>query len=109
MTGRKMDAIKASNNALSVAFEMATNCEVVEGRTLCNWGEAFKSIVGNGTASIIDDLDEARQGLALLMRQQAGMDHVEFTDQQVHAVTVWKVEADYLTAKVREKPQLHTH
>lgn len=108
-TGRKMDAVKAAGNALPVAFEMATDCEVVEGRTLCNWGEAFKSIVGNGTASIIDDLDEARQGLALLMRQQAGMEHVEFTDQQVCAVTVWKVEADYFTAKVREKPQLHTH
>jgi nitroimidazol reductase NimA-like FMN-containing flavoprotein (pyridoxamine 5'-phosphate oxidase superfamily) len=104
-----MDAVKAANNALPVAFEMATDCEVVEGRTLCNWGEAFKSIVGNGTASIIDDLDEARQGLALLMKQQAGMEHAEFTDQQVRAVTVWKVEADYLTAKVREKPQLHTH
>ena len=96
-------------NALPVAFEMATDCEVVEGRTLCSWGEAFKSIVGNGTASIIDNLDEARQGLALLMKQQAGMEHVEFTDQQVHAVTVWKVEADYLTAKVREKPQPHMH
>ena len=84
-------------------------CEVVEGRTLCNWGEAFKSIVGNGTASIIDNLDEARQGLALLMKQQAGMEHVEFTDQQVRAVTVWKVEADYFTAKVREKPQPHMH
>lgn len=60
-TGRKMDAVKAANNALPMAFEMATDCEVVEGRTLCNWGEAFKSIVGNGTASIIDDLDEARQ------------------------------------------------
>ena len=77
-TGRKMDAVKAANNALPVAFEMATDCEVVEGRTLCNWGEAFKSIVGNGTASIIDDLDEARQGLALLMKQQAGMEHAEF-------------------------------
>lgn len=108
-TGRKMDAVKAAGNALPVAFEMATDCEVVEGRTLCNWGEAFKSIVGNGTASIIDNLDEARQGLALLMKQQAGMEHVEFTDQQVRAVTVWKVEADYFTAKVREKPQLHTH
>lgn len=107
--GRKMDAVRVANNALSVAFEMATDCEVVEGRTLCNWGEAFKSIVGNGTASIIDDLDEARQGLALLMRQQAGMEHVEFTDQQVRAVTVWKVKADYFTAKVREKPQPHTH
>ena len=25
------------------------------------------------------------------------------------AVTVWKVEADYFTAKVREKPQPHMH
>lgn len=58
-TGRKMDAVKAAGNALPVAFEMATDCEVVEGRTLCNWGEAFKSIVGNGIASIIDNLDEA--------------------------------------------------
>ena len=73
-TGRKMDAVKAAGNALPVAFEMATDCEVVEGRTLCSWGEAFKSIVGNGTASIIDNLDEARQGLALLMKQQAGME-----------------------------------
>ena len=107
--GRKLDAIRAAGNALDVAFSMETDCEVIAGRTPCNWGEAFKSIVGNGTASIIDDLDEARQGLALLMKQQAGMEHAEFTDQQVRAVTVWKVEADYLTAKVREKPPLHTH
>ena len=110
---QQIDAIIATCKIVSLAytdaFEMATDCEVVEGRTLCNWGEAFKSIVGNGTASIIDDLDEARQGLALLMKQQAGMEHAEFTDQQVRAVTVWKVEADYLTAKVREKPQPHTH
>ena len=108
--GRKLDAIRAAaGGRLPVAFTMQTDCEVVAGRTTCNWGEVFKSIVGNGTASIIDDLDEARQGLALLMKQQAGMEHAEFTDQQVRAVTVWKVEADYLTAKVREKPQLHTH
>ena len=108
--GRKLDAIRAAaGGRLPVAFTMQTDCEVVAGRTTCNWGEAFKSIVGNGTASIIDNLDEARQGLALLMKQQAGMEHVEFTDQQVSAVTVWKVEADYFTAKVREKPQPHMH
>lgn len=39
------------------------------------------------------------------MRQQAGMEHVEFTDQQVRSVTVWKVESDYVTAKVHERPQ----
>ena len=71
----------------------------------CNWGEAFKSVVGTGAASIVSDLDESRLALEMLMRQQAGMEHVEFTDQQVRSVTVWKVESDYVTAKVRERPQ----
>ena len=44
--GRKIDAIKAAGNKLSVAFEMETDCEVVAGRVPCNWGEAFKSVVG---------------------------------------------------------------
>ena len=38
------------------------------------------------------------------MKQQAGMEHVEFTDQQVRTVTVWKVEADYYTAKKCASP-----
>lgn len=111
-TGRKMDAVKAANNALPMAFEMATDCEVVEGRTLCNWGEAFKSIVGNGTASLVEDLDECRHGLQTLMAQQAHMPNVEFTDAQVRSVTVWKIESDYFTTKVRAKPaptHMHQH
>lgn len=103
--GRKIDAIKAAGNKLSVAFEMETDCEVVAGRVPCNWGEAFKSVVGTGVASIVSDLDESRLALEMLMRQQTGMEHVEFTDQQVRSVTVWKVESDYVTAKVRERPQ----
>jgi len=111
-TGRKMDAVKAVGNALLVAFEMATDCEVVEGHTLCNWGEAFKSIVGNGTASLVEDLDECRHGLQTLMAQQAHMPNVEFTDAQVRSVTVWKIEVDYFTTKVRAKPaptHMHQH
>ena len=49
--GRKLDAIRAAaGGRLPVAFTMQTDCEVVAGRTTCNWGETFKSIVGNGTA-----------------------------------------------------------
>lgn len=58
-------------------------------------------MIGNGTASIVEDLEERRDALTLLMRQQAGMEHVEFTDQQVRSVTVWKVQSDHLTAKSR--------
>ena len=111
--GRKLDAIRAAaGDALPMAFEMATDCEVVEGRTLCDWGEAFKSIVGNGTASLVEDLDECRHGLQTLMAQQAHMPNVEFTDAQVRSVTVWKIEVDYFTTKVRAKPaptHMHQH
>ena len=45
--GRKLDAIRAAaDGRLPVAFTMQADCEVVAGRTTCNWGEAFKSIVG---------------------------------------------------------------
>ena len=60
--------------------------------------------MGEGTASIVDDLDERRHGLVRLMAQQAHMPHVEFTDAQVRSVTVWKVEASRLTAKARPRP-----
>ena len=75
--GRKLDAIRAAGNALDVAFSMETDCEVIAGRTPCNWGEAFKSVIGNGVASMIDDLDECRKGLRLLMGQQAGMPDID--------------------------------
>ena len=111
--GRKLDAIRAAaGGRLPVAFTMQTDCEVVAGRTTCNWGEAFKSIVGNGTASLVEDLDECRHGLQTLMAQQAHMPNVEFTDAQVRSVTVWKIESDYFTTKVRAKPaptHMHQH
>ena len=37
------------------------------------------------------------------MAQQAHMPNVEFTDAQVRSVTVWKIESDYFTTKVRTK------
>ena len=102
--GRKIDALRAAGNRLPVAFSMRTDCGIVAGRTACGWGESFKSIVGEGVASIVDDLDSRRHGLQSLMAHQAHMPHVEFTDAQVRSVTVWRIESERFTAKVRPKP-----
>lgn len=102
--GRKIDAIRAAGNRLPVAFSMRTDCGIVAGRMACGWGESFKSIVGEGVASIVDDLDSRRHGLRSLMAHQAHMPHVEFTDAQVRSVTVWRIESEHFTAKVRSKP-----
>ena len=113
-------AIVAACDIVEVAYADAEGLTIVPlnfgfdydeaGRTTCNWGEAFKSIVGNGTASLVEDLDECRHGLQTLMAQQAHMPNVEFTDAQVRSVTVWKIESDYFTTKVRTKPApAHMH
>ena len=107
--GRKFDAIRAAGNALPVAFEMDTDREIIEGRTWCNWGEAFKSVVGNGTASIVDDVDEKIHGLQLLMGQQMGKWDVPFTPQQVASVMVWKITATYVMGKIHAKARHAVH
>ena len=102
--GRKVDAIKAAGNALSVAFEMEADSAVIEGRTPCNWSESYASILGTGVASIVEDATEANAAMGLLMRKQAHMDNVSFTPQQLATVTVWKVQASQFTAKRHPKP-----
>ncbi|RSX49458.1 pyridoxamine 5'-phosphate oxidase family protein [Bifidobacterium callimiconis] len=102
--GRKYDAMLAAGNALPVAFEMNTDREIIEGRTWCNWGEAFKSVIGNGTASIVTDVDEKIRGLQLLMEQQMGTADIPFTPQQAASVAVWKIESTRFTAKIHAKP-----
>ncbi|MBT1177585.1 pyridoxamine 5'-phosphate oxidase family protein [Bifidobacterium callimiconis] len=102
--GRKYDAMLAAGNALPVAFEMNTDREIIEGRTWCNWGEAFKSVIGNGTASIVTDVDEKIRGLQLLMEQQMGTANISFTPQQAASVAVWKIESTRFTAKIHAKP-----
>lgn len=100
--GRKIDAIRAAGNALPVAVSMRTDCKPIKGRTPCGWGEAFRSVVATGTASIVEAMEERREGLRLLMAHQADMPDVTFTDQQVNSVTVWRIDLDHVTGKVHE-------
>lgn len=102
--GRKLDAIRAAGNALAVAVALRTDCEPIEGRTLCNWGESFRSVVATGTASIVESMEERRLGLQRLMAQQAGIEDAPFTDAQVGSVTVWRIDVDHMTGKIRPDP-----
>jgi nitroimidazol reductase NimA-like FMN-containing flavoprotein (pyridoxamine 5'-phosphate oxidase superfamily) len=107
--GRKIDAIRAAGNALDVAFEMECDCELIEGRTACNWSESFTSIIGTGKASVVEDPARAGEALAALMGKQAHMPNIHFTERQLATVTVWQVEADYFTAKHHPKPAPRHH
>lgn len=107
--GRKITAI---GTGCQVAFEMDGAHKLIAGNTACEYGFAFESVMGNGTASIVEDNEEKKHGLELLMRQQTrgmqpdspdacGQPSFLFTDQMAASVAVIKVEAGHFTAKRR--------
>ncbi len=93
--GRKLDAIAENSE---VAFEMDCQHKLIEAQLPCLYGFYFKSIIGNGVASIVEDMEEKKIALSLLMKHQAGKDFV-FEDKHAKAVTVFKVEVTNFSAK----------
>ena len=93
--GRKLDAIAYNPQ---VCVEMDCEHRLIEAEQACEYGYSFKSIIANGTASIVEDVEEKKLGLTLLMKHQSGKDFT-FTDEMTKAVAVFKVEIDSLSGK----------
>jgi len=96
--GRKLDAIVENSD---VAFEMDCEHRLIEADTACLYGFAFKSIVGNGVASIVENMEEKKRALSLLMKHQTGKNFA-FEDKHAKAVAVFKVDVTNFSAKYHE-------
>ena len=93
--GRKLAAI-AENPFVCV--EMDCEHQLVEGDIACTYGYRFASVIGNGKAYIVDDLEEKKQGLSLLMRPQTGKQFM-FEEAQTRSVAVVCIDVETLTGK----------
>ncbi len=100
-TGKKIDMMVQNPR---VHFEM--DCEIVpfEGDIACRYGISYSSVMGRGTAEIIEDVEEKKAALAFLMKTQTGRDFV-FEDKMTSFVSVIKITADEFTAKHRPMPK----
>lgn len=93
--GRKIDALKLNPN---VCIEMDCDHRLIEGEKACDYSFGFKSVIGNGQASFVEDYDEKLKGLQLLMRHET-MKEFEFDTKMVNMVTVMKVVVQEFTGK----------
>lgn len=97
--GRKIDLIHKSPK---VGFEMDTDSVVYalnESETACNYTSRFQSVIGNGTMSIVSEMEEKRLGLSLLMEHNAGKKEWSFDERMLNAVTVFKLEVTKMSCK----------
>ena len=97
--GRKLDIIKKNP---CVFIELETNVAIVSGGDVpCKYGSKYASVMGDGTAAIVEDTDEKIYGLKLLMKAQTGKDF-EISGQMTKSVTVLRIDVPRITAKSRE-------
>ncbi|AIW90285.1 5-nitroimidazole antibiotic resistance protein [Treponema sp. OMZ 838] len=98
--GRKLDILKKNP---CVFIELETDVAIVSGGDIpCKYGSEYASVMGDGTAVIVEDVAEKISGLRLMMKTQSGRDF-EITEQMAASVTVLRIDVPYITAKSRAK------
>ena len=99
--GKKLDMIQANSK---VFFEIDCDRMPFEGRVPCQYGMVYSSIMGRGTATIVEDAEEKMQAMSILMKTQTGKDFT-FNERLVSIVTVIRIDAQEYTAKHRPLPE----
>lgn len=100
MAGYKLDVIRADPTC---CFEMECGVEPFEGKLPCQYGVTYYSLMGRGTAVLVDDPAEKIRAMTLLMKAQTGKDF-EFTEKLVRIVSVIRIDVSEYTAKHRPTP-----
>ena len=99
--GKKLDMIRANPK---VFFEIDCDRAPFEGELPCQYGLSYSSVMGKGIARIVDDVEEKKQAMTVLMKTQTGKDFT-FEDRLVSIVAVIRIDVESYTAKHRPIPE----
>lgn len=93
--GKKLDILRKNNN---VCFEFDIDHEIVGAEDACKWGMKFRSVIGFGKASFIDDLKSKRRALDIIMQHYSGRSFV-YAEVAVKNTAIIKVKIERMTGK----------
>lgn len=95
--GRKLDLIRRNGWA---GFELDCGCVLQPAECACEYSAAFRSIIGGGTVTIVENDAEKRAGLEAIMAHSTGKNGWSFDDAAVEKVCVIRLEVQELSCKV---------
>ena len=99
--GKKLDMIRSNPR---VFFEMDCDRVPFDGVMPCQYGMVYSSIMGRGLAHIVEDVEEKKKAMTILMKTQTGKDFT-FEDRLVSMVAVIRIVVAEYTAKHRPLPE----
>jgi nitroimidazol reductase NimA-like FMN-containing flavoprotein (pyridoxamine 5'-phosphate oxidase superfamily) len=101
LRGKKLDMIRSNPK---VFFEMDCDRAPFEGEKPCQYGLVYSSVMGRGTAQIVEDVEEKKKAMSILMKTQTGKDF-SFDEKLVGIVAVIRIDVSEYTAKHRPLPE----
>ena len=93
--GLKLLILKENPKA---CFEVDIDTEVIPSEHGCNWSMRYQSVIGFGEVEFIEDLEEKRKALQIIM-QQYGEDLKMVEDVELSGITIFKLVVSSMTGK----------
>lgn len=97
LQGRKFDIMRKNPK---LCFELDCDYHPYSGSLPCQYGSEFTSVIGNGTAVILEDPAEKAKAMEIMMKHIAKKD-MEVKEKWVSAINVFKLEVTSFTGKRR--------
>ena len=94
--GLKMDFLRANPR---VCFEVSVDVELIPAELACKWSCHYRSIVGHGLASVVQDPDERRLGLLAVTAQYAGDGPHQLAPEAMARACVLRIDIEEMTGK----------
>ncbi len=99
--GKKLEMLRKNPN---IFFELDCDRVPFAGKVACQYGLSYYSVMGKGRATIVEDVEEKKRAMSVLMKTQTGGDFT-FEDRLVSIVAVIRIDVTEYTAKHRPIPE----
>ena len=96
--GRKYELAKASPK---VGFEIDGCYELLEADKACDFSAKFRSVIGTGTLSLVEDQSEKIKGLNTLMKQTTARSEWSYEDKMLGGVAVFRLDVEKMSCKAK--------
>jgi nitroimidazol reductase NimA-like FMN-containing flavoprotein (pyridoxamine 5'-phosphate oxidase superfamily) len=94
--GRKIDVLRKNSR---VCFEVEADVTIVESEEACDWGTRYRSVIGTGSASFVEDESEKRECMDIIMRHHSGKGGWYFREASARKACIIKVVIDTMAGK----------
>ncbi|HJO95720.1 MAG TPA: pyridoxamine 5'-phosphate oxidase family protein [Victivallales bacterium] len=96
--GKKLKILKKNSK---VCFEFDNDLRVISHAKACSWNMNFNSVVGTGTATLIEDIDEKKKALDIIVNQYSDKEY-KYPDKVLNITSVFKIDIESISGRLSE-------